>query len=83
MLPLLEHVKRPPWMGAALRGISPAVIGVTAVAVLRMVPHAIPNLFTGVLAVGTVMTLVLWRLRPLPLMAGGATIGFVLRARLS
>ena len=83
VLPLLEHVKRVSWMKAALQGISPAVIGVTAVAVLRMVPYAIPDLLTGALAVGTVVVLVLWRLSPLPLMAGGAAIGFVLRARLS
>ncbi len=83
VLPLLEHMKRVAWMKAALQGISPAVIGVTAVAVLRMVPYAIPDLLTGAMAVGTVVALVLWRLSPLPLMAGGAAIGFVLRARLS
>jgi MFS family permease len=83
MLPLLEHVKRPAWMRAALQGISPAVIGVTAVAVLRMVPYAIPDLFTGALAVRTVVALVLWRLSPLPLLTGGAAIGIVLRTRLS
>jgi hypothetical protein len=48
-----------------------------------MVPYAIPDLLTGAMAVGTVVALVLWRLSPLPLMAGGAAIGFVLRARLS
>jgi hypothetical protein len=48
-----------------------------------MVPHAIPDLPTGALAVGTVGALVLWRLSPLPLMAGGAAIGFALRARSS
>jgi chromate transporter len=83
MLPLLEHMKRLAWMRATLQGISPAVIGVTAVAVLRMVPYAIPDLLTGALAVGTVVTSVLWQLSPLPLMAGGAAIGLVLRARLS
>jgi hypothetical protein len=56
------------------------IVGVTAVAVLRMVPYAIPDLLTGALAVGTVGALVLWRLSPLPLMAGGAALGFVLRA---
>jgi len=83
VLSLLEHVKHVAWMKAALQGISPAVIGVTAVATLRMVPYAIPDPLTGALAVGTVGALVLWRLSPLPLMAGGAAIGFVLRARLS
>ena len=66
-----------------LQGISPAVIGVTTVAMLRMAPYALPDPLTGALAVGTVGAVLLWRLSPLPLMAGGAATGFVLRARLS
>jgi chromate transporter len=81
MLPLLEPIKRLAWMKAALQGISPAVIGMTAVAVLRMLPYAIPDLLTGSLAVGTVVAMGLWGLSPLPLMAGGAAMGLVLRAR--
>jgi chromate transporter len=83
VLPLLEHMKHVAWMKAALQGISPAVMGVTAVAVLRMVPFAIPDLLTGALAVGTMGALVLWQLSPLPLLTGGAAIGLVLRARFS
>jgi chromate transporter len=80
-LPMLERMKRMAWMKAALQGISPAVIGMIAVAVLRMLPYAIPDLLTALLAVGTAVAMVLWRLSPLPLMTGGAAIGFVLRAR--
>jgi chromate transporter len=83
VLPLLERMKRMAWMKAALQGISPAVIGMTAVAVLRILPYAIPDFPTGALAVGTVVAMGLWRLSPLPLMTGGAAIGLVLRARLS
>ncbi|HEX9872488.1 MAG TPA: chromate efflux transporter [Candidatus Tectomicrobia bacterium] len=83
VIPLLEHVKHVAWMKAALQGISPAVIGVTAVAVLRMLSYAIPDFLAGALAVGTVAAMGLWQLSPLPLMAGGAAIGLVLRARLS
>jgi chromate transporter len=81
LLPLLESVKRLAWMQAALQGISPAVIGMTAVAVLQMLPYAIPDLLTGALAVGTVVMMGLWRLSPLPLMAGGSAVGLILRAR--
>jgi chromate transporter len=81
MLPLLEHMKRLTWMKAALQGISPAVIGVTVVALLGLLPHAIPDLLTGALAVGTVVAMGLWHLSPLTLMTGGAAIGLVLRAR--
>jgi hypothetical protein len=70
-------------MRAVLQGISPAVIGATVVAVLRMVPYAILDLLTGAVAVGTVVATRLWRLSPLPLMTGGAAVGLVLRARLS
>jgi chromate transport protein ChrA len=45
--------------------------------------HSRAGWWGGVLAVGTVGALVLWRLSPLPPMAGGAAIGRVLRARLS
>jgi chromate transport protein ChrA len=83
MLPLMQHMKRLAWMKAALQGISPAVIGVTGIALLEMLPHAIPDLLTGALAVGTVVTMGLWHLSPLPLTAGGAAMGLVLRARLS
>jgi chromate transporter len=83
VLPLLGRIKHMTWMKAALQGISPAVIGVTAVALLRMLPYAMPDLLTGSLAVGTVVAMALWQLSPLPLMAGGAAIGLVLRARLS
>jgi chromate transporter len=82
VLPMLERIKRLAWMQAALQGISPAVIGMTAVAVLRMLPAAIPDLPTGVVAVGTVVAMGLWHLSPLPLITGGAAIGWLFRARL-
>ena len=82
VLPMLERIKRLAWMQAALQGISPAVIGMTAVAVLRMLPAAVPDPLTGVVAVGTVAAMGLWHLSPLPLITGGAALGFVLRARL-
>jgi chromate transporter len=82
VLPLMERLTRLAWMQAALQGIGPAVIGMTAVAVLRMLPAAVPDLLTGVMAVGTVGAMGLWHLSPLPLITGGAALGFVLRARL-
>jgi chromate transporter len=82
VLPMLERIKRLAWMPAALQGIGPAVIGMTAVAVLRMLPAAVPDLLTGMVAVGTVGAMGLWHLSPLPLITGGAALGVVLRARL-
>ena len=82
VLPVLERIKRLAWMPAALQGIGPAVIGMTAVAVLRMLPAAVPDLFTALMAVGTIGAMGLWHLSPLPLITGGAALGMVLRARL-
>ena len=52
MAPVLEPIKRLDWMKAALQGVSPVVIGMTAVAVLRMLPSAIPDPLAGALAGG-------------------------------
>ena len=82
VLPMVERLKRLAWMPAALQGISPALIGMTAVAVLRMLPAAVPDLGTAIMTVGTVGAMGLWHLSPLPLITGGAALGFVLRARL-
>ena len=81
-LPVLERVKHLAWMKAALQGISPVMIGMIAVAVLRMLPYAIPDLVAGILAVGIVVAMGLWHLNPLPLMTGGAAMGLALRARI-
>jgi chromate transporter len=83
VLPAMGRLKRLAWMHAALQGISPAVIGITAVTVLRMLPAAIPDPLTGALAAGTVVAMGLWHLSPLPLMMGGAAVGLVLRGRFS
>ena len=81
VLPMLERMKHLTWMKAALKGVGPAVIGMIASAILQMTPSAVPDLFTGLLALGTVTVLLVWRLSPLPLMAGGAAIGLALRSR--
>ncbi len=81
VLPMLERLKRIGWMKAALKGIGPAVIGMIAAAIFQMLPHAVPDLLTGLLALAAGAALLVWRLGPFPLMAGGGVIGLVLRAR--
>jgi chromate transporter len=83
VLPVMERITRLAWMNAALQGIGPAVVGMAAVAVIRMLHHAIPDLIIGLLAVGTVVAMGCWRLSPLPLMMGGAAVGLILRGRFS
>ena len=77
LLPMLEHLERVAWLNAARQGISPAIIGMIAVALLKVLPTAISGLFPGVLALATVGAMVKWRVGPVPLMAVGAAIGAI------
>lgn len=81
VVPVLDRVRRIGWMSAALKGISPAVIGMIAVALLEMAPHAVPDVVTAFVTLATVLAMLAWRLGPLPLMAAGGAVGAVLRAR--
>jgi chromate transporter len=60
-----------------MRGVAPAVIGALAVSVVQMAPHAAPDLFTWCLLGGTVAIALFAKVGPLPLMAGGAALGFL------
>jgi len=51
------------------------------VALLQMLPQAVPDLVTGLLTLATVVTMTAWRLGPLPLMTAGGAVGVVLRPR--
>ena len=75
LLPMLEHLERVAWLNAARQGMSPAIIGMIAVTLLKLVPTAVPGLFPAVLAFATVGAMVGWRVGPIPLMAVGAAIG--------
>jgi len=75
LLPMLEHLERMAWLTAARQGISPAIIGMITVAVLKVLPTAVAGLVPGVLALATVGAMVIWRVGPVPLMAVGATVG--------
>jgi len=75
LLPMLEHLERVAWLNAARQGMSPAIIGMIAVTLLKVLPTAVSGLFPGVLALATVGAMVGWRVGPVPLMAVGAAIG--------
>ncbi len=77
ILPVFERIKGITWMKAALKGISPAVIGMIAVAMLQMLPKAVPALLPGILLLATVALMLAWRSGPLPLMAAGGAIGWL------
>lgn len=82
ILPIYERVRGLRWMKAALQGIGPAVIGVLAVSLLQMAPHAVPDRFAMLVFVLALIILLGWRVSALPGMLGGACLG-VLRDRLA
>jgi len=73
-----EHL----WIKAAMKAISPAVIGAIAVSLLQMAPHAVPDAFAGFLMVLTVGAMLAWGMGQLPLMLGGASVGIGSRTNL-
>lgn len=77
ILPMLDRIKRITWMKAALKGISPAVIGMIAVAMLQMLPKAAPDWLTAALLIAATALMLMRRSGPLPLMLAGGTIGWL------
>jgi chromate transporter len=82
ILPVLDRVRSWAWIRAAIRGISPAVIGSLCVTIVHLAPHAAPDAFTAVVLVLTVLVLLAWRLPVLPLLAAGGLVGILARSRL-
>jgi len=81
ILPVFERTRQLAWTKAAMKGIGPAVIGVLAVSLLQIAPHAVPDSFAIVLFVGSVAALLVWRTGAIKLIVLGASLG-VLRDRL-
>jgi chromate transporter len=77
ILPLLRRMKDLLWLKAFMRGVAPAVIGALGVSVVQMAPHAAPDIFTWGLLGGSIAITLFSKLGPLPLMAGGAVLGFL------
>jgi chromate transporter len=82
ILPAFERVRKLVWTKAAMQGIGPAVIGVLAVSLFQLAPHALPDGFAVAVLGTTVAALVLWRVGTVRLMVAGAVLGIV-RSRLS
>lgn len=75
IIPALNRVKQLTWLKAFMRGVGPAVIGVTSVSLGQMIPHAAPDSFTLFLLVFTAVLMLLWKIGPLPLIIAGGVIG--------
>lgn len=77
LAPVFERVRNLVWTRAAMKGIGPAVIGVLAVSLMQMAPHAVPDAFALVLFVAAVAALVAWQVGAIRLLMSGAFIGMV------
>jgi chromate transporter len=80
VLPAFDRVRSLAWAKAVIQGVVPAVIGVMAIAILRMWRSAAPDPLATVVLVATVAVLHLSRVTPMKAMLGGAAVG-VLRSR--
>jgi chromate transporter len=77
LLPLFDRVRNLAWARAVIQGIVPGVVGVMAVALVRMAPYAAPDAPSIAVLVVTAAALVVWRLAPLKVMGGGTVFGIL------
>lgn len=81
ILPVIERARKLLWTKAAMKGIGPAVIGVLAVSLMQMAPHAMPDPISAGLFVATIAVMLVWQVGAIKLMVLGALLG-VARDRL-
>ena len=77
LLPVFERTRDLRWMKAVMQGLVPGVLGVMAVALVRLVPYAAPDLPAAGALILTAALLVVWRLAPLKVMALGSIFGLL------
>jgi chromate transporter len=77
ILPAFDRVRSLAWAKAAIQGIAPGVIGVMAVALTRLAPHAVPDLLALFALLATVVVMLAWRVAPVKLMLAGSMIGIL------
>ncbi len=81
ILPVLDRVRKLAWIRAVMKGMAPAVIGVLAVSLVRLVPAALPDPFAVAILAATLLALTMTKLGVFKLMMAGAALG-ILRDRL-
>jgi len=77
ILPVLDRVRKLAWMRAVMKGMAPAVIGVLAVSLVRLMPAALPDPFAVAILTATLLALTLTKLGVFKLMLAGATLGIL------
>jgi chromate transporter len=81
ILPMLSRFKHVLWIKAAMKATTPAVVGVLAISLLKLVPHAAPDAFTMTLLVLAIVVMAMWRVAPLSMVLGGALAGVAVRLK--
>ena len=77
LLPMFDRIRNLTWARAVMQGVVPGVIGVMAVALVRMAPHAAPDPLALAMLVVAVTTLILGRVAPVKVMLGGSVFGML------
>ena len=81
VLPVLDRVRKFAWTRAVMKGMGPAVIGVLAVSLVKLAPHALPDPTAVAILIATLAALVVWQIGAFKLIILGSILG-VLRSRL-
>jgi chromate transporter len=81
IVPVLDKVRRLAWIKAAMKGISPAVIGTIAVVIVQLAPHAAPDAFTAAVLALTACAMLMWKLPVLSSLVCGGALGVLARSR--
>lgn len=78
--PLIPKIRKSRWAGAFLDGVNVASLALMAVVTVRLAANSITNVSAGLVFAMSLWCLVRWRINSTWLMAGGAAVGFLLRA---
>jgi chromate transporter len=81
VLPIVNRFRELAWIRAAMRAISAAVIGVLAVSLAHLAPHAAPDAFTMLLMALTIVAMLAWSIAPLKMIVAGSLVGIVSRLK--
>ena len=76
-LPLIPRIRRSPTAGAMLDGVNAASLALMAVVLGQLARAAIVDVATAVLAVGSLVALLVFRVGSVWLVAFGAAIGYL------
>ena len=77
ILPIYERVRKLVWTTAAMKGIGPAVMGILAVKLGQMAPHALPDFAAVAILIATIIILVTSRIGAVKIMIAGSVFGVV------